>query len=72
LNRLPTRAVSKEKTSHELFLQKKPSVAHIWTFGCQAYMHIPNKRKGKLNPKVVEGFFVGLAENKRAYLIADS
>ena len=35
-------------------------------------MHIPNKRKGKLNPKVVEGFFVGLAENKRAYLIADS
>ena len=35
-------------------------------------MHIPDKRRGKLDPKAVEGFFVGLAENKRAYLIADS
>ena len=29
LNRLPTRAVSEDRTPHELFLQKKPSVAHI-------------------------------------------
>ena len=34
LNRLPTRAVSKDRTPHELFLQKKPSVAYIQTFGC--------------------------------------
>ena len=35
-------------------------------------MHVPDKRRGKLDPKAVEGFFVGLSENKRAYLIADS
>jgi len=29
LNRLPTRAVSEDKTPYELFLRKKPSVAHI-------------------------------------------
>jgi len=39
LNRLPMRAISKEKTLHKLFLQKKPSVAHMQTFRCQAYVH---------------------------------
>jgi len=29
LNRLPTRVVSEDRTPHKLFLQKKPSVAHI-------------------------------------------
>ena len=39
LNRLPMRAISKEKTLHKLFLQKKPLGAHIQTFRCRAYMH---------------------------------
>jgi len=30
LNRLPTKAVSKDRTPYELFLQKKPLVAHIY------------------------------------------
>ena len=56
LNRLPTRAVSEDRTPYELFLQKKPSVAHIQTFGCRAYVHIPDKRRGKLDPKAIKGF----------------
>jgi len=72
LNRLPTKAVSKDRTPYELFLQKKPLVAHIQIFGCQAYMHVPNEKRSKLDPKLVEGFFVGLSENKKGYVIVDS
>ena len=72
LNRLPTRAVSKDRTLHELFLQKKLSVAHIQIFGYQAYIHIPDEKRNKLDPKSVKGFFVGLSENKKGYVIADS
>ena len=72
LNRLSTRAVSEKKTPHELFLQKKPLVAHIQIFGYQAYMHISDERRGKLNPKMVKGFFIELSKNKRAYLITSS
>ena len=72
LNRLPMRVVSEDRTPHELFLQKKPSVAHIQIFGCQAYVHVPDKKRSKLDPKAVEGFFVGLSENKKGYVITDS
>jgi len=72
LNRLPTRAVSEDRTPHELFLQKKPSVAHIQISGCRAYMHIPDEKRSKLDPKAVEGFFVGLSKNKKGYVITDS
>jgi len=72
LNRLPTRAVSEDKTPYELFLQKKPSVAHIRVFRCRAFVHIPDEKRSKLDPKVVEGFFVGLPENRKGYIVADS
>ena len=72
LNRLPARAVSKDRTPYKLFLQKKPSVAHIQIFGCQAYMYVSDERRNKLDLKVIEGFFVGLSENKRSYIIMDS
>jgi len=72
LNRLPTRAVSENKTPHELFLQKKPSVAHIQIFGCRVYVHVPDEKRSKLDSKAVKGFFVGLSENKKGYVIADS
>jgi len=65
LNRLPTRAVSKNKTPYELFLQKKPSVAHIQVFGCRAFVHVSDEKWSKLGPKVVKGFFVGLPENRK-------
>ena len=72
LNRLPTRAVSENKTPHELFLQKKPSVAHIRIFGCRVYVHVPDEKRSKLDSKAVKGFFVGLSENKKCYVIVDS
>ena len=47
-------------------------MAHIQIFECQAYMHVPNEKRSKLDPKLVKGFFVGLSENKKGYVIADS
>ena len=72
LNRLPTKAVSKDRTPHKLFLQKKPLVAHIQIFGCRAYMYVPDEKRSKLDPKSVEGFFIGLPENKKDYVIVNS
>ena len=71
LNRLPTRALSKDITPFELFYQKKPSVAHLRVFGCLVYVHIPDNKQGKLDPKAATGFFVGMSQNKKAYLVSD-
>jgi len=35
-------------------------------------VHIPDEKRSKLDPKAVEGFFVGLSENKKGYVIVDS
>ena len=72
LNMLPTKAVFEDRTPPSLFLQKKPSVAHIRIFECRAYVHVPDEKRSELDPKSVEGFFVGLSENKKCYVIADS
>jgi len=72
LNRLLTKVVSENKTPHKLFLQKKPLVAHIQIFGCRAYVHVLDEKRSKLDPKAVEGFFMGLSENKKGYVITDS
>ena len=72
LNRLPTRALSEDITPFELFYQKKPSVVHLRVFGCPVYVHIPDDKQGKLNPKAVGGFFMGMSQNKKTYLVSDT
>ena len=41
-NRSPT-VVVKDVTPHEAFTGSKPDVANLKVFGCDAYMHIPQK-----------------------------
>ena len=64
--------VSENKIPHKLFLQKKPLVAYIQIFGCRAYVYVLDEKRSKLDLKAVEGFFMGLSENKKGYVITDS
>ena len=71
LNRLPSRALTMDITPYEAYFGKKPSVEHLRIFGCSTYVHIPDDKRGKLDPKAVEGVFVGVPRNRKGYIVAD-
>ena len=71
LNRLLTRALTEDKTPYKVYFGKKPSVRHLQTFGCQSFVHVPGNKCGKLDPKVVQGFFVSIPSNRKGYIIVD-
>jgi hypothetical protein len=39
-------------TIKEKFIVKKLDVSHLRMFGCIAYVHVPNEKRSKLDPKV--------------------
>jgi hypothetical protein len=65
-NRLPS-SRDPTKTAYELFLGKKPSVAHLRTFGCKAYVLIQDEVRHKGEPRSMETKFIGYYENSRAW-----
>ncbi|CDO76034.1 hypothetical protein BN946_scf184818.g2 [Trametes cinnabarina] len=67
INRTPSRALGDDITPHEAFTGNKPSVAHIRPFGCKAFVHIPDEKRQKLDPKSLECVLVGWSASKRAY-----
>jgi len=71
LNRLPTRALDIDKTPYEVYHQRKPSVAYLRVFRCNTYVQVPDEKRGKLDAKIVEGFFIGLPENKKGYTVLE-
>ena len=69
-NRSPTKAVT-EMTPYEAWTTKKPSVAHLRVFSCDAYTHIPKDERGKLDPKAKKCIFVGYREETKGYRLYD-
>jgi hypothetical protein len=53
-------------TPKEKFTSKKPNVSHLKVFGCIAYVHVPDEKRSKLDPKVVRCIFIrySLEQNK--------
>lgn len=49
------------KSAHEIFYNEKPSVKHLRTFGCDAYVHVPEQTRHKLQPRAVKAIFIGYA-----------
>lgn len=64
-NRLPSRSVS--KTPFELWKGKKPDFSHLRIFGCEAFVHIPDSKRGKLDSKAEKLIFVGYECGSKAY-----
>ena len=47
------------------------SLAHLRTFGCAAYVKVPDGKERKLNPKGVLKVFVGYSDLNQGYLVYD-
>ena len=50
MNRMPTATVH-IKTPKEMYSGQKPDVSHLNVFGCICYVHVPNEKRKKLDPK---------------------
>jgi hypothetical protein len=65
LNRVPMK--SKEKTSYEEWIGRKPSLSYLHTWGCLAKVNVPINKKRKLGPKTMDCVFWGYAHHSTAY-----
>jgi hypothetical protein len=45
-------------TPKEKFIGKKLDVSHLIVFGCIAYVHIPDVKRSKLDPKAKKYIFI--------------
>ena len=66
LNQAPTSAVE-GKTPEEVWSGIKPSVQHLRVFGCDAYVHVPDEKRTKLDPKSKKCMFLGYVEGTKCY-----
>ena len=66
MNRTPTAAVH-GMTPEEKYTGKKPDISHLKVFGCIAYVHIPDERRTKLDPKAEKCIFIGYALQQKGY-----
>ena len=46
---------------------KKPSIAHLIVFGCDAFMHVPKEKRSKLDNKAEKCIFVGYKDGIKGY-----
>jgi len=69
LNRVPK---TKNKVSpYEILKKRQPNLSYIRTWGCLAYVRIPNPRRVKLANRAYECVFIGYALNNKAYRFYD-
>ena len=62
LNRSPTKAPT-GKTLFEAWFGRRPNLAHLRRFGCDANLHIPDAQRTKLKPKARLCTFLGYMPN---------
>ncbi len=66
MNRTPTVAIH-GMTPEQKFTSKKPDVSHFRVFGCIAYVHVPNEKRSKLDPKADKCIFIGYSLEQKGY-----
>jgi hypothetical protein len=54
-------------TPKEKFTGKKLDVSHFRVFGCIAYVHVPDEKISKLDPKVEKCIFIGYSLEQKGY-----
>ena len=68
-NRLPSRSIS--KTPYELWWGKKPDLQHLRVFGSEAFVHIPDSKRTKMDSKAKKLVFVGYSMEHKGYRFVD-
>jgi hypothetical protein len=66
LNRSPTTSL-KMKVPQEAWSGTKLNVAHLRTFGCIEYTHIPSELRKKLDDRSEKCIFTGYSETSKDY-----
>jgi hypothetical protein len=66
MNQTPTTTIH-GITPEEKFTCKKLDVLHLRVFGCIAYVHVPDEKSSKLNPKVEKCIFIGYSLEQKKY-----
>jgi hypothetical protein len=66
VNRSPSSALD-DKTPHEVWYGKKPSLQHLRVFGCDAYVHVPKENRSKLDKKAEKCIFIGYKYGVKGY-----
>eukprot|EP00253_Pinus_taeda_P024045 PITA_24045 len=56
-----------DKTPQEVWTGKKPSLAHLMVFGCDAYVHVLKERRTKLDSKSQKCIFIGYKDRLKGY-----
>jgi len=70
-NRVLAGAREGGKTPYEVYLGKEPSLVLQRPFGCAAYMHTPEKSRGKTRMRSVKGVYVGFDEKASTWMLYD-
>ncbi|GBM93466.1 Retrovirus-related Pol polyprotein from transposon TNT 1-94 [Araneus ventricosus] len=70
LNRTPT-SQAPDSTPHELWTGKSTSLNHLRIFGSEAYMHVPENLRKKLEPNSKKVIFVGYEKESKNYRLFD-
>ena len=71
VNRSPSSALE-DKTPHEVWTSKKPSLSHLRVFGCDAYVHVPKEKRTKLDNKSERCIFIGYKDGLKGYKLWNS
>jgi len=66
MNRTPTATVH-GMTPEEKFTGNKLDVSHLRVFGCITYVHVPNEKRSKLDPKANKCIFIGYSLEQKIY-----
>ena len=53
-------------TPFEQWTGTKPNLSDLRIFGSKVYVHVPDERRKKLDPKCIEGIFIGFCTNSKA------
>ncbi|KAG8474810.1 hypothetical protein CXB51_031511 [Gossypium anomalum] len=69
-NRCP-HAKLNDKTPQEAWSGQKPTVSHLKVFDSEAYAHVPDQRRTKLEDKSKRFIFIGYDEKTKGYKLLD-
>jgi hypothetical protein len=64
--------VDTSKTPEEIWKGKRPTIKYMKVFGCDAYVHIKDAERGKLDSKAKKCIFIGYDEQKKGYKLFDT
>src|SRR5258708_1573789 len=67
----PHSSLPDSTSPYERYIGNKPSISMIFTFGCEATLHIHHDLCHKIDNHSIPGIHIGIAQGKKAFLVYD-